>query len=44
MKIWILDDAHFPSGQAAGKMANAPEELCKQYLNYNVADICDPVR
>ncbi len=43
MKIWILDDAHFPSGQAAGKMADAPDELCKQYLNYALADVCGPV-
>ena len=44
MKIWILDDAHFPTGQAAGKMDEAPDKLQKQYLNYNVADICGPVR
>ncbi|MBR1496087.1 MAG: hypothetical protein IJ617_00485 [Oscillospiraceae bacterium] len=44
MKLWILDDAHFPSGQAAGTMADAPAELCKQFLNYHVADICGPVR
>lgn len=43
MKIWLLDDAHFPSGQAAGKMTDAPDELCKQYLNYKLADICGPV-
>lgn len=43
MKIWILDDAHFPTGQAAGKMAAAADELQKQYLNYNVVDICGPV-
>ncbi len=43
MKIWILDDAHFPSGQAAGKMEQYPEHLCKTYLNYNLVDICGPV-
>ncbi len=42
MKLWILDDAHFPSGQAAGKMVEAPAELCKQYLRYKVADVCGP--
>lgn len=44
MKIWILDDAHFPSGQAAGKMADAPDELCKQFLNYAIVDVCGPVK
>jgi len=44
MKIWILDDAHFPSGQAAGKMADAPAELCKQYLNYALVDTCGPMK
>ena len=43
MKLWILDDAHFPSGQAAGKMADAPAELCKQFLNYTMVDVCGPV-
>ncbi len=44
MKIWILDDAHFPSGQAAGKVEQAPDELCKQYLNYHMVDIAGPVK
>ena len=44
MKVWILDDAHFPSGQAAGKMPEQPDELCKQYLYYSLADICGPVK
>ena len=42
MKVWILDDAHFPTGQANGAMDNAPKELCKQYLFYNVIDISGP--
>ena len=44
MKIWILDDAHFPSGQAAGKMKDAPAELCKQFLNYRVIDAFGPMK
>ena len=24
MKVWILDDSHFPTGFAAGRMAQAP--------------------
>ncbi|MBQ8953346.1 MAG: hypothetical protein IJ048_04470 [Clostridia bacterium] len=34
MKVWILDDSHFPTGFAAGKMMDAPEELCRQCLVY----------
>lgn len=42
MKLWILDDAHFPSGQAAGKMADANPELCKQFLEYACVDAAGP--
>ena len=38
MKIWILDDAHFPSGQAAGRMKDADPKLCKQFLKYTCVD------
>ena len=34
MKVWLLDDSHFPTGFADGKMADAPEELCRQELVY----------
>ncbi len=42
MKLWILDDAHFPSGQAAGKMADADSSLCKQFLKYACFDVAGP--
>lgn len=42
MKIWILDDAHFPSGQAAGTVKNADPKLCKQFLEYKVVDTIGP--
>lgn len=32
MKIWILDDSHFPTGYANGALEQAPEELCRQSL------------
>ncbi|MBQ3955158.1 MAG: hypothetical protein II680_04655, partial [Clostridia bacterium] len=32
--VWLLDDSHFPTGFADGKMADAPEELCRQELVY----------
>lgn len=27
MKVWILDDDHFPTGHAAGRLKDAPPEL-----------------
>lgn len=36
MKMWILDDAKFPTGYANGKV---PDELKKQYLNYRRYDL-----
>ena len=30
MKVWILDDSHFPTGYANGALKSAPEELCRQ--------------
>ncbi len=42
MKVWILDDAHFPTGQANGAMQTAPAELCKQFLSHNVVEVGGP--
>lgn len=30
MKVWILDDSHFPTGFANGAMAKEPDENCRQ--------------
>lgn len=30
MKIWILDDSHFPTGYANGAIEEADEKLCRQ--------------
>jgi hypothetical protein len=30
MKVWILDDSHFPSGYANGALEKADQELCRQ--------------
>ena len=32
MKVWILDDSHFPTGFANGAMENEPDELCRRSL------------
>lgn len=34
MKVWILDDSHFPTGYANGAIESAPEELCRQGICY----------
>ena len=34
MKVWILDDSHFPTGYANGALENASEELCRQGICY----------
>lgn len=42
MRVWILDDQHFPTGYAAGAMEHADKELCHQYLDYNVLESWGP--
>ncbi|MDY3920135.1 MAG: hypothetical protein SOZ59_14280 [Candidatus Limivivens sp.] len=42
MKVWILDDQHFPTGYAAGAMEHADRELCHQYLDYSVLESWGP--
>ena len=32
MKVWILDDSHFPTGYANGAMKDQPDRLCKQSI------------
>lgn len=39
MKIWILDDAHFPTGYANGLVKEKYPERRKRYLNYNVVNV-----
>ena len=41
LKIWILDDAKFPTGYANGKV---PESLKKKYLNMRRFDLVGPNR
>ena len=42
MKVWLLDDAHFPTGYANGVVKDADPELCKQYLSFNYVDVVGP--
>lgn len=39
MKVWVLDDAHFPTGYANGLIEKKYPERRKTYINYNVADV-----
>lgn len=32
MKVWILDDSHFPTGYANGALENGDPELCRQSI------------
>jgi len=36
MKVWILDDSHFPTGYANGALKNAPVSLRRQSVTYQL--------
>lgn len=38
MKVWILDDSHFPTGYANGALRNQPNELQRQNLLCRIYD------
>ena len=42
MKVWILDDSHFPTGQANGRMSGHAK-LCRRYIHTNFVDATGPV-
>lgn len=43
MDIWILDDSHFPTGYANGRIEKEFPELRKRYLNMKQLDFFGPV-
>lgn len=43
MKVWILDDSHFPTGFANGKVKEEHPEYLKQYLTMRRFDIVGPM-
>lgn len=43
MKIWILDDSHFPTGSAAGHAVICKPENRKTVLGYRWIDVCGPL-
>lgn len=44
MKVWILDDSHFPTGFANGAIAKVPKELHHQYIAYRTLEMAGPVK
>ncbi|HHV11873.1 MAG TPA: hypothetical protein GXX75_16485 [Clostridiales bacterium] len=44
MRIWILDDSHFPTGYANGAAAQAPEHLKRWALTERVLPVDGPVK
>jgi hypothetical protein len=42
MRVWILDDDHFPTGHAAGRLKDAPKELRRLYLSESHVDAVGP--
>lgn len=44
MKLWILDDSHFPTGYANGKIKEKYPQYLKQYLDMRRYDVQGPVK
>lgn len=44
MRVWVLDDARFPTGFAAGKIRDQFPELRKWYLDQRHVDVIGPMR
>jgi alpha-L-rhamnosidase len=42
MRVWILDDDHFPTGHAAGRLKDAPKELRRLFLQVDHVDAVGP--
>lgn len=44
MQVWIFDDDHYPTGHAAGKVKEAPEELHRLFLGERYIDAIGPAQ
>ncbi|WP_219837181.1 hypothetical protein [Paenibacillus sp. R14(2021)] len=42
MRVWVLDDDHFPTGHAAGRLKDAPKELRRLFLSAMHTDALGP--
>lgn len=43
MKVWLLDDDHFPTGHAAGAFATGKHPLANRFLTVHVTDVLGPL-
>lgn len=43
MRVWILDDSHFPTGYANGAVKEAPDKLKRWYLEESVHEVDGPL-
>lgn len=43
MRVWILDDSHFPTGYANGAVKEAPDKLKRWYLEEYVHEVDGPL-
>lgn len=41
MRVWILDDSHFPTGYANGALEGAEPQLCRQFLTRMILESGD---
>ncbi len=44
MKVWLLDDSHFPTGFANGEVAKHHPERRKRYLRLQTFDVMGPLK
>ena len=44
MKLWILDDSHFPTGYANGRIKSDYPQYLKKYLDMRRYDVQGPLR
>lgn len=42
LRLWILDDEHFPTGYAAGAIASEHPKLAKQFLQCRTVEVVGP--
>lgn len=42
MRVWLLDDSHFPTGYANGAFKTADPSLCLQFMNMNMVEAAGP--
>lgn len=44
MKVWVIDDVHFPTGSANGKIISEHPDLMKKFLKIHQLDFVGPLK